>query len=32
MALSRYSASAALLAFIGVCLVLFPQRAASASH
>jgi uncharacterized membrane-anchored protein len=32
MALSRYSASAALLAFICACLVLFPQRAASASH
>jgi uncharacterized membrane-anchored protein len=32
MALSRYSASAALLAFISACLVLFRQRAAVKSH
>ena len=32
LALSRYSASAALFAFIVVCLVLFRQRAASAAH
>jgi uncharacterized membrane-anchored protein len=32
MALSRYSASAALLAFITACLVLFRQRAAVKSH
>ena len=32
LALSRYSASAALFAFIVVCLLLFRQRAASAAH
>ena len=32
LALSRYSASAALLAFIVVCIVLFPQRAAQKAH
>lgn len=32
LALSRYSASAALLAFIVVCIVLFPQRAAQQAH
>jgi uncharacterized membrane-anchored protein len=32
LALSRYSASAALLAFIVVCIVVFPQRAARTSH
>jgi uncharacterized membrane-anchored protein len=32
LALSRYSASAALLAFVVACLLLFRQRAASASH
>lgn len=32
MALSRYSASAVLLAFILACLLLFPQRAAKESH
>lgn len=32
LALSRYSASAALLAFIVVCIVLFPHRAAQESH
>jgi uncharacterized membrane-anchored protein len=32
LALSRYSASAALLAFIVLCLMVFPQRAASRSH
>jgi len=32
LALSRYSASAALLAFILVCLVIFPQRASQKSH
>lgn len=32
LALSRYSASAALLAFIVVCIVAIPQRAARTSH
>ncbi len=32
MALSRFSASASLLLFIAVCLLLFPQRAAQRSH
>lgn len=32
LALSRYTASAALLAFIALCIVLFPQRAATRSH
>ena len=32
LTLSRYSASAALLLFIVVCLVLFRQRAAAKSH
>jgi len=32
LALSRYSASAALLAFIATCLLLFRQRAAVKSH
>lgn len=32
LALSRYSASAVLLAFIVLCLVVFRQRAASRSH
>ena len=32
LALSRYSASAALLAFIVVCIVVFPQRAVRTSH
>jgi uncharacterized membrane-anchored protein len=32
LALSRYLASAALLLFIGVCLALFPQRAAQEAH
>jgi len=32
LALSRYSASAALLVFVGACLVLFRQRAASTRH
>lgn len=32
LALSRYSASAALLAFIVVCIVLFPHRAAQKAH
>jgi uncharacterized membrane-anchored protein len=32
LALSRYSASAGLLAFIVVCLMLFPQRAGQKSH
>ena len=31
-ALSRYTASAVLLAFIAVCLWLFPQKAASKAH
>ncbi len=32
LALSRYSASAALLVFIVACIALFPQRAAVANH
>lgn len=32
LALSRFSASAALLAFMAVCLLLFPQRAATRPH
>lgn len=32
LALSRYTASAALFVFIMFCIVLFPQRAASKSH
>ena len=32
LALSRYSATAALLAFIVGCIVLFPQRASSKAH
>ena len=32
LALSRYRASAALLAFIIVCIVIFPQRASQKSH
>lgn len=32
LALSRYSASAALLAFIVICMLLFKQRAARAAH
>lgn len=32
LALSRYSASAALLAFIVACIVIFPQRAAREAH
>jgi uncharacterized membrane-anchored protein len=32
LALSRYSASAALLAFMVLVLLLFPQRAARAAH
>jgi uncharacterized membrane-anchored protein len=32
LALSRYTASAALLAFIVVCIVIFPQRASQKSH
>ncbi|MBV8605787.1 MAG: hypothetical protein JO224_13955 [Pelomonas sp.] len=32
LALSRYGASAALLAFIAVCLLLFPQRPATRVH
>jgi len=32
LALSRYSASAVLLAFIVACILLFKQRPASASH
>lgn len=32
LALSRYTASAVLLAFIAVCLWLFPQRTASKAH
>jgi uncharacterized membrane-anchored protein len=32
LALSRYSASAALLLFIGACLLLFQQRAATKTH
>lgn len=32
LALSRYGASAALMAFIVVCIVFFPQRAARTAH
>jgi len=32
LALSRYSASAALLVFIAACIILFPQRAAAEAH
>jgi uncharacterized membrane-anchored protein len=32
LALSRYTASAALLAFIAACIVMFPQRAARNRH
>ena len=32
LALSRYSATAALLVFMIVCVMIFPQRAASKSH
>ncbi|HUJ79596.1 MAG TPA: hypothetical protein VLY45_04690 [Nitrospiria bacterium] len=32
LALSRYSASATLLVLIGLCIVLFPHRAASRGH
>ena len=32
MALSRYSASAALLLFMLACIVLFPQKAATRAH
>lgn len=32
LAWSRYTASVALLVFMGLCIVLFPQRAASRSH
>jgi len=32
LALSRYSASVVLLLFIVVCIVIFPQRPARASH
>lgn len=32
LALSRYTASAVLLAFIAICLWLFPQKAASKAH
>ena len=32
LALSRYSASATLLAFIIACLAIFPQRASQKSH
>ena len=32
LALSRYSASAALLAFIAACLLIFPQRASETAH
>lgn len=32
LALDRYSASAALLTFMLLCIVLFPQRAAKAAH
>lgn len=32
LALSRYSASATLLALIAACILLFPQRAARAAH
>ena len=32
LALSRYTASAALLAFIVVCILVFPQKAATTAH
>jgi uncharacterized membrane-anchored protein len=32
LALSRYTASAVLLAFMALCIVVFPQRAAQRSH
>lgn len=32
LALSRYTASAALLLFIAVCIAVFPQRAARSAH
>ena len=32
LALSRYAASAALVAFMAVCLLLLPQRPASRAH
>ena len=32
LALSRYTASAALLLFIAVCIIIFPQRAAKQGH
>ena len=32
LALSRFGASAVLLAFIAVCIMLFPQRASSKVH
>lgn len=32
LALSRYSATAVLLLFMGVCIVIFPQRAAAKNH
>lgn len=32
LALSRYTASIAILAFIAICILLFPQRAAKSSH
>jgi len=32
LALSRYSASFALVVFIAVCVMIFPQRAASQNH
>jgi uncharacterized membrane-anchored protein len=32
LALSRYTASACLLAFIAACIVLFPQRASQKTH
>jgi uncharacterized membrane-anchored protein len=32
LALSRYSASAALLVFIVVCILLFEQKAAKKAH
>ena len=32
LALSRYTASAVLLTFIGLCIVVFPQRAAREAH
>jgi len=32
LALSRYSASAALLVLIVICILIFPQRAARQAH